>query len=267
MKRQWMAALLAVGILAAAAEAAEKPTVDDTLKRYADLTQAVDTIRFELDIAATMKVGGPAPKKISMTAKFCMDKAKGLYRLHAVLVAADDKPPETEAYLVQSPAGLVRWMIRDGKPVSCRRDEGRKTIPGTFPKGADLGPLMPLVDAAFGYKHLRAETILKNDKSPLPGKDAPALDWYKATADPAAKDGKFLKTFALGDAEPEAWIGFLPASGWPVKYVVKVKDESSFTVKVNKLDVNVDLADAFKVPADVQAKLKKKGAAADKTPE
>ncbi|MFO7899236.1 MAG: hypothetical protein R6V58_09265, partial [Planctomycetota bacterium] len=152
---------------------------------------------------------------------------------------------------ILGPDGAVTWRVREEEVLTASRDADQRTTPGEPTLLKDLGPLVLFADAAFGYPHLLGETRLVRSEPPLAGDDE--LLWVQVRKRPGTPE-RFVELLALIKAPATIWLGLSPATGWPMRHVVR-GESIDFVSRVKRIDLTPRLGGVFDVPDDVQAKL------------
>ncbi|MFW6158610.1 MAG: hypothetical protein ACOC8E_04560 [Planctomycetota bacterium] len=67
-----------------------------------------------------------------------------------------------------------------------------------------------------------------------------------------------MELLALIQAPATIWLGLSPATGWPMRHVVR-GESIDFVGRVKRIDLTPRLRGVFDVPDDVRAKLEESG--------
>ena len=229
---------------------AEDAKTTGPLDAFAKLTSGTKTARIEIKLTGKMD-----DVEAHGAVSFAWDTDKGLYRIDAVgEVDENGKKREVRSHINCGPDGTVTWEEGKDARGHANRAQERKTEPGKFVVLRDLGPALPFVDAAFGYPHLSADTVLKPAKSPLGDKDG--LQWLQVQPKEGDKSA-FLRAMYDSDNLNDLWIGFSAKTGWPMALVIRGKD-ADVTLTATDVNTKPDLKGVFDLPADVKAQLEHK---------
>ena len=183
------------------------------------------------------------------TVSVWFDTQRGRYRFRGVQeIDFKGQKMTYEGNILLTPRGSFDWEAAGGMTAddwSHVADE--KTVPGKCILLPSMGPLIPLIDAAFGYPGMTARAVLMPVPCPLKQQDK--LRWYRLTDKPGAK-GESIRRMIAGHPQGHVWLGFSTDSGWPMKQALKTPDQEGVT-EVTQVDLTPDLERAFEVPPKI----------------